>query len=164
MARGEILAFLDADDLWVDGMLRQRVRALEDLGAEMVFGYAEEFLSEDLAANQRSRVIAREGSHPCPTAPTLLIRRVDFERVGPFAEDLRVAEWVDWYARATETGLRGAMLPAVLLRRRLHATNTGITERAARPDYVKALKNALDRRRSAAPTGSAHTRRGGRAR
>ncbi len=54
---------------------------------------------------------------------------------------------MDWFMRATELDVRTLMLPDVVLKRRIHATNHGILRREARRDYVRVLKAALDRRR-----------------
>jgi hypothetical protein len=79
----------------------------------------------------------------------MLVRRPAFERVGLFETGWRVGEFISWYLRATEAGLRTLMLPEVVLRRRLHETNQGIRERGAATDYVRILKASLDRRRAA---------------
>jgi hypothetical protein len=42
------------------------------------------------------------------------------------------------------------MLNEVVMFRRIHRTNTGITQYAARGDYAKVLKAVLDRRKQAA--------------
>ena len=79
----------------------------------------------------------------------MLIRRESFDRVGPFLTDVRVGEGVDWYARATEAGLKGLILPDIVLERRLHDSNTGIRERDSRSDYLQVVRSALQRRRQA---------------
>ncbi len=56
-----------------------------------------------------------------------------------------------WYLRALDPGLRAAVIDDVVLERRLHGDNLGIRERGSRNDYVRILKNALDRRRREAP-------------
>ena len=40
-------------------------------------------------------------------------------------------------------------MPDLVLRRRLHLTNHGVTRKDARQDYLKVVKAALDRRRAA---------------
>ena len=59
-------------------------------------------------------------------------------------------EFVDWYARAVDAGLRSTVLPEAVVSRRLHGDNMGTRERAFRTDYVRALKTVLDRRRAEA--------------
>jgi GT2 family glycosyltransferase len=77
----------------------------------------------------------------------MLIKRAAFLRVGFFQESCWVGESIDWCCRAQEKGLKGFTIPDVVLERRVHDSNTGITRRDARVDYVRVLKAALDRRR-----------------
>ena len=77
----------------------------------------------------------------------MLIRRESFARVGPFSTGWRVGEFVDWYARAMELGLKGHMLDEVVLHRRLHNANIGLVEPNAKGDYLRIVKASLDRRR-----------------
>ena len=77
----------------------------------------------------------------------MLIRRAAFDRVGPFAV-WRLGEFIDWYARAVDAGLATALLPDVLLRRRIHESNTGVLRHGEREEYARMLKSVLDRRRA----------------
>ena len=73
-----------------------------------------------------------------------------FDRVGPFDESLRIGVEVDWYARLCEAGLRTAMLDTVVLRRRLHRSNSSVRFPGEQSERLRVLKQALDRRRAAA--------------
>jgi glycosyltransferase involved in cell wall biosynthesis len=150
LADGELLAFLDADDRWVVDKLAMQIAALRtDPKLDMVFGQARQL--HDGPEWERG-VLEKQ----CPAADlmpgmvpgTLLLGRHSFWRVGAFRSDCKVGEFVDWYARATESGLRKLTLPNLLLWRRLHASNQGIRERQAVTDYARVLKAALDRRRA----------------
>jgi hypothetical protein len=59
-----------------------------------------------------------------------------------------VGEFVDWWARATELGVRSVVLPEVMLHRRVHRNNTVTRQRAAQSDYVRVVHAALARRRA----------------
>jgi glycosyltransferase involved in cell wall biosynthesis len=148
-ASGELFAFLDADDRFTPGKLQLQKATLDaDPGLDMVFGHVREFLSPELdeATRQALRPPAPE---PMPwTAPNLmLIRRESFERVGPFSSTLRVGVTVDWFARASEAGLRYTILPDVVLERRLHTQNNGLRERDSRSQYLQVIRAAMLRRR-----------------
>jgi glycosyltransferase involved in cell wall biosynthesis len=150
LASGALFAFLDADDRFVAKKLDQQWEQLAADGTlDVVFGHVQEFVSPELTDEQR-RGVRAPAPEPSPwTAPNLmLIRRESFMKVGPFSDSLRVGVTVDWYARATEAGLRMLMLPDVVLERRLHLTNNGLRERDSRAQYMHVLKAALDRRRA----------------
>jgi hypothetical protein len=77
-----------------------------------------------------------------------LARRSTMDAVGAFRGPA-LGHWVDWYARFNEGGHRVGLVDEVLVRRRLHSTNLGLTNRAQRRDYLHALKASIDRRREA---------------
>jgi glycosyltransferase involved in cell wall biosynthesis len=142
MATGRYIAFLDADDSWPPEKLARQVEILEqNPGCDLVFGQVQQFVQggKDLG-----------GPEPGILPGTLLARREAFERVGPLAEDLKLGEFIDWYARAREAGLSSRIESDVWLRRRIHDDNLGVRERASRGDYLRVLKAAMDRRRQSA--------------
>jgi glycosyltransferase involved in cell wall biosynthesis len=148
-ASGSFFAFLDADDRFPPTKLERQLAVFAaDPELDMVFGHVTEFLSPDLSEEARALLRAPVEDMPWPTPNLMLVRRDSYLRVGPFSTDLRVGIGVDWYARATEAGLKSAIPPVIALERRLHATNNGVRERASRPQYLHVLKAALDRRRT----------------
>jgi len=152
--RGDVLAFLDADDVWLPDKLQRQVAVLaDDPSVDMVFGGVEEFLSPELDPTELPAV-AHEEQRVGGLPSAFVVRRKSFNRVGGFRDDVVFGEFVDWYSRALEIGLREARIDEVVTRRRIHDRNTGIVERGLRSQYARVLKDALDRRRAAgAPPG-----------
>ena len=150
LAEGDLLAFLDADDCWVVDKLALQIAALrKDPNLDMVFGQARQL--HDGAEWERG--VAEQQCDAADLMPgivpgTLLLGRDSFWRVGPFRSDCKVGEFIDWYARAAELGLRSLTLPNLMLWRRLHQSNQGVRERQSVTDYARVLKAALDRRRA----------------
>jgi len=142
--RGELVVPLDSDDLLPPGSIECRVRALQaDPELELVFGHVRHFAAQvdDLPA-------ALEPAQPAHGPSGMLVRRKAYERVGPFASGLHVAEALDWLLRARECGLRELTLPDQVLWRRVHAGNNSIVNRASINEFTHALKASLDRRRA----------------
>ena len=151
LATGEIIAFLDADDVWPDRMLqRQLPRLLANPEVDIVMGFL-----------QRQRVsIAPDGRFEFqdlgepflgPSMGCGLFRRRVFARVGGFDETLRRCEDLDWLARCRELGVRTVTYPEVTLHYRLHDRNLTLDRAQAAPSRATMLKRAIDRRRRQAP-------------
>ena len=149
-ASGELLAFLDADDLWPDGRLDTMLAALDadpSLGA--VLGQVDQFFSPDLAPELRDRLQVVSMTVPGFVQGAMVIRRDAFDTVGSFDSTLTAAPILDWWQRAEDVGLVYEMLDEVVLRRRIHASNhTHQLGGELRSAYVRMLKQGLDRRRA----------------
>jgi glycosyltransferase involved in cell wall biosynthesis len=152
MASGDYLAFLDADDVWTPGKLTRQLAAFATHPEmDMVLGYAQQFYSPELDEASRSRMFCPAEPMPGLLISAALVKHEAFDRVGPFDTDLKLAENVDWILRAIDLGLKIGLLQDVVLRRRLHQNNKGISLSYRRGEYAQALKAALDRRRRMSP-------------
>ena len=152
IAQGGFLAFLDGDDVFRPDKLERQMGAFDrDPELEVVFGHVKEFLSPDLDESVARRLRRPAERIPGHFAAAMLIRRAAFDHVGLFATTLKVGVGLDWFARATEQGLKSLMLDGIVMERRLHLNNTGLRERDARLQYVQVVKAALDRRRKRNP-------------
>jgi glycosyltransferase involved in cell wall biosynthesis len=150
LAKGDYFAFLDCDDIWTEHKLMLQMAVFHrSPETDFVFGHVEQFISPELDENQKKNLRCPAGKIPGYIAGTMVIKRESFVHTGPFETTWRIGEFADWYLRSKDTGMRGVILPQVVLRRRLHSGNMGIRGRDLRIDYVRILKASLDRKRAA---------------
>lgn len=134
-ARGNLLAFLDSDDLWTPEKLDVQVRKIKELGTgNIVFAEYREFTD-----NLENHVSQRLDSKMSLSLITMLICKEDFLRVGLFDQNLNSGEFLEWYARALKLGMNISTLNEVLSLRRIHAGNSASQARSAK-DYLKVCR------------------------
>jgi glycosyltransferase involved in cell wall biosynthesis len=149
-AKGALLAFLDADDLWPRGRLAvARAELGRNPELDAVFGRVRTFIDRGPIPVGDPDEAARLAGPPeaARLITTAVFRRPSFERVGPFEAERLLGSELDWIARAEDAGLRFGRLDEPVLLRRSHADNTTRTQRREYGDYARALKDIIDRRR-----------------
>ena len=152
LAQSEMIAFLDADDLWLaDKLERQTARFAARPELEISITHVRNFWIPELRAEEeahRGQGIARPAI-PGYVAQTTLARRAVFDTVGMFDPQRRVSEDTDWFARATDRGAVLELLSDVLVLRRLHHDNISRNISLLREGVVDAVWSTLQRRRGA---------------
>jgi len=139
-ARGEYLAFLDADDIWPAGRLAAMLEAIErDADIDCVFGSV---------VNTDARLDPIAPPRPARLVGALLIRRASALRLGEFDGGVAHAAIIDWSSRAEAAGLRFHAVDRPVLLRRIHGDNFGIRDRAtARGDLLRVIRDHHKRTR-----------------
>jgi len=146
-AQGDLVAFLDSDDLWPPGRLARLVGALEE---NPDCGIAQGRLQRLVRDDRTSRWELVDESWRAPNVSTALIRRAAFAVVGPFDERVAGADDVDWLLRAKECGVREVQVDAITLHYRRHGGNMTNDVATDQKRLLRVLGRAVARRRAAA--------------
>lgn len=145
--RGEVIAFLDHDDLWPPHALATLANSLQsDRAIDIAVGrIAMQYERRDsLSRDMRARLLE---THRPYMMQSLLIRRHVFDRIGYFDQRLTHGMDVDWYMRARDHGINFRPVSDVTVIYRIHEANMTRDIHAATQGLLGAFKNSLDRRR-----------------
>ncbi len=144
LATAPLVAFCDQDDVWYDDKLAQQVRYLDehtDVGVVRV--RQEPFL--DGIDEPPSWLVPDKfygdlgGILPCSG----LFRRDVFDVVGLFDETKPGSDDTDWILRSRHRGVRVALVPNVLMRRRIHPGNLSHDGALVRDGFFRAIRDRV---------------------
>jgi GT2 family glycosyltransferase len=144
---GEIITFLDVDDVWPMGRMRALLHEIIHGRAQVAIGLAQLVRRTD--TGQWEKYGVPEASFPW-SAGAAMSRREVFREVGGFDEDMRFAEDTDWFHRLKESGIHIRRIPVTTLIVRRHGANMTEGRDPVELHVVRAVKKALDRNRSRA--------------
>ena len=156
LARGQLLAYLDDDDLIPPYKLRRQAEYLvanPEVGC--VLGRQEIMLEPGVDPPEwltRDPVFGDLDGVPFVSA---MIRTQLLRDVGGFDPSFRFAEDRDLFVRLRERGVRIEVIPEVLLYRRFHGENMNFRMRPDKHPLLRSLKAKIDRERAARGEGQA---------
>ena len=148
-ARGEFVAFLSHDDRWTPDKLTAQMEVLlarSELG--FAVGRVRYFLEPGAAVPAGFRGALLQGDHVAYIMEVLLARRGVFDTVGAFDTSLSTGEDVDWFARARDLDVAHAVLPQVLLHKRVHESNVSLNDPATNRILLQVVRRSLERKRA----------------
>jgi glycosyltransferase involved in cell wall biosynthesis len=150
--RGEFIAFLDADDLWLETKLEKQLARFRERPELSYSVTLTQNFWEDEVRDEASRLGHHRRSGPLPgyVTQTLVVRRAWMNRTGGFDVSLKHGDAADWFQRADAAGAVGELLQEILARRRLHSQNRSRQLAVgSRNEFLRILKRKLDRERGA---------------
>jgi len=147
---GSHVAFLAHDDEWLPCKVEvQLARLSAQPVADAVVGHAQYVIDPGDVPPPGFRPELLDGPRPARLMETLLAPRAVFDRVGPFRREVSPADDVDWFARAQDLGVRVAVVPDLVLRKRVHGESTAYTSAMTGAGLLSTLRASIERKRAA---------------
>jgi glycosyltransferase involved in cell wall biosynthesis len=148
-AAGEFVSFLSHDDLWEPAKLSLQIAYMsEHPEVQYTLCRVRFFLEPGFALPPAFRPELLQGSHEGHMMEALVARRAVFNSVGLFDTGLRLTEDVDWFSRAIDMDTSMAVLPDVLVARRVHDENLTWTAPTVHDNLLKILRASVHRKRT----------------
>jgi glycosyltransferase involved in cell wall biosynthesis len=145
---GELIAFLDSDDLWAPDKLHVQVAFMEaHPEVQYTIGRVKFFLEPGFSTPPGFKKQLIESDHVGRIPGTLLARKSLFDRIGAFDPALVLAGDVDWFAHAKDSGAEMAVLGEVFLYKRVHDHNLSSNATLNSRELLEILKRSVARRR-----------------
>ena len=150
VSNGSLIAFIDADDIWVENKINSQVEVLrKDPSIEMVSGKVKQFISPEIPADERQTYHFQPGEIQSNMMAAALVRKSAFDKYGLFDPAFRIGQDMHWVIQALAKGLKIEPLQQLVYYRRLHQSNLG--RQRSDENYktrFKILKQAIDQRQS----------------
>lgn len=148
LAQGELIAFLDQDDLWLPDKIQCQVERLRQNPAlGYVLTMSEFFLDAGFARPEwlRPEQLASAQAGFMPSC--LLAQRWVFDQIGLFDPTLTTSSDADWFFRAKDAHIPMETLPQVWVRHRFHAGNQSRLIAKIQTELIAIARRSVRRQR-----------------
>ena len=149
-ATGQLIAFLDSDDLWTPDKTRLQVEYLR-AHPEMAFviGQIKVFAEPGFDPPSWFRKSLFE-PHEGYLTSSSMIRKCAFDQVGGYDGKHFPPENVDWFARASDAGLKGGSVGQLIALQRIHGANVSAGDpETLKASLVQVMRDSIARKREA---------------
>jgi GT2 family glycosyltransferase len=149
VAQGEFITFLDQDDTWTPDKLSVQIGyLLKHPAVGYVLAHQKLFLVEGAARPSWLRPELLEKPPVGYLPGTLVARKHLFRQIGLFDPAYATGSDSDWFFRARGAGVSMAILPEVLLHRKIHNQNQSYETLTAHRELFSILRRSIHQQQS----------------
>ncbi len=147
-SKGEYIAFLDQDDIWMPNKLSLQIKFLKDNpNIDFVLGKQKIFLEEGIPQPKWLRPQYLTEEITAYLLGVLLTRKSIFRKIGCFDQTYKYGNDYDWFLKAIDKKLPYHILDEVILLKRIHDCNESYNIDGMTLDMLRYLRQSVYRKR-----------------
>lgn len=149
-AQGEYVGFIGSDDVWVPEKIQKQISYFEDHPDILCcITMIKMFLEPDTTPPPSYRIETLDIAYPGYNLETLLVHRSIFEQIGGFLTRAPGPQDMDWWLRLIDSGETVAVVPEVLVHKRIHDLNLSYTDKPEHfyNNIFAAMRRSIQRKR-----------------
>ncbi|MBL1211027.1 glycosyltransferase family A protein [Geminocystis sp. GBBB08] len=147
IAKGEFIAFLDADDLWTPNKLSLQINYLnEHPDINYVLGQQKIFLESGIKKPKWLKDEYLDNAIPAYLLSALLTRKSIFNQIGYFDSSYKHGNDSDWLLKTIDARLSMYIIPEIVLLKRIHDANQSHNIEEMKSDVLSFLRASIKRK------------------
>lgn len=147
-AKGELVAFLDSDDIWVRDKLEIQAELFSNRPEiQYVYSRLKLFLENGHHLRNGYNLKMIENELKGRTPGTLMVKKSLFEKIGKFDPRYTIACDLEWFSRAADYDIPYVFVSQSLLLKRLHKSNLSGDIDTNRREVFNVLRESIERKK-----------------
>lgn len=129
-AKGEYIGFMSSDDIWAPAKIQRQInyyRKHPDVLCNITM--IKMFLEPNITPPPSLKAETLNNAYPGYNLETLLVHRSIFKQIGVFLTQIPGPQDLDWWLRLKDSGETIAVIPEVLVYKRIHDLNLTFSSR-----------------------------------
>ncbi|MGH7886103.1 MAG: glycosyltransferase family 2 protein [Thermodesulfobacteriota bacterium] len=148
-SRGEYISFISYDDIWMPEKLRRQINDMtENPEIKYTITKVKYFLELGCKLPNKFNKKFLEESYEQYILENLVARKSLFDEIGTFDCSFTSGLEIDWFAKAKDKNIQYAIINEVLVKKRVHDSNTSLNTVNPMHQHLKAMRNSISRKKN----------------